>query len=248
MTEAKKLKKKIRERTQRTGESYATARTHVIAKAERARRRKTSETAGVARAAKATGAVSEQRCIEKTGHGYDHWFEVLDRFGALRRGHTAAARHLREEHDVSAWYSQAITVAYERAKGARVLGQTTAGTFQFSVSRTLPKAFAQTRQLLTHARRRSAWLDADSHATAAQLAAALTTRRPRSGEGFVELRYRPDDTTGGVIVLRVEVKDDGRSAVLVRHAELSSRDDIEPLRSRWKDLLDAFRTAAREAD
>ncbi|HEX7779978.1 MAG TPA: hypothetical protein VF424_12085 [Vicinamibacterales bacterium] len=59
----------------------------------------------------------------KTGRGLDHWFEVLDRFGAVEKGHTAAARHLYDAHGVDGWYAQGITVAYERARGVRGVNQ-----------------------------------------------------------------------------------------------------------------------------
>ena len=243
MTEAKKLKKKIRERAERTGESYATARRHVVARQKRQREENTARVASTARRATASGTVSEQRCVEKTGHGYDHWFAVLDRFGALRAGHTASARHLLEEHGVSAWYSQAITVAYERAKGARVLGQTSRGSYQFSVSRVLGTDFETARRALTRKRRREAWLDPAAGAVARRLSTALEQTRPRSGSGFVELRDRAGDGAEGLVVLRVSARDDGRSEVRVSHEQLADQHNVESFRAQWRALLDAFRSA-----
>ena len=71
----------------------------------------------------AKGSVSDATSRAKTGHGLDHWFAVLDAFGAVERGHTAAARHLYETHGVPGWYAQGITVAYERARGVRAVNQ-----------------------------------------------------------------------------------------------------------------------------
>ena len=60
------------------------------------------------------------RSLKKTGHGLDHWFAVLDRFGAVEKGHTASARHLYEDHGVDGWYAQGITVVVRaRARRAR---------------------------------------------------------------------------------------------------------------------------------
>ena len=64
------------------------------------------------------GSVTDEKAREKTGHGLDHWFAVLDRFGGVEKGHSASARHLYDDHGVPGWYAQGITVAYERARGA----------------------------------------------------------------------------------------------------------------------------------
>src|SRR5688572_7889758 len=139
MTEAKKLKQAIRARSAKTGESYTAARLQVL----RTRRKRmlppTPATAPPpARAVAATrSGLSEKAVVEKTGHGYEHWFAVLDAFGAAAKGHTAAARHLRDDLDVPGWHSQSITVAYERERGLRAVNQAATG-FQVSVSKMVP--------------------------------------------------------------------------------------------------------------
>ena len=60
---------------------------------------------------------------------------MLDRFGAVEKGHTAAARHLHEAHHVDGWYAQGITVAYERARGVRAVNQRRDGEYEVSVSK-----------------------------------------------------------------------------------------------------------------
>ena len=63
--------------------------------------------------------ISEDAVRAKTGKGWDEWFEILDAFGVAERGHTAAARHLREEHGVSGWWAQAVTGRYEHERDLR---------------------------------------------------------------------------------------------------------------------------------
>ena len=48
---------------------------------------------------------------------------MLDGWEAASRSHTEIARWLREEHGVDGWYSQSITVGYERARGLRAPGE-----------------------------------------------------------------------------------------------------------------------------
>ena len=41
---------------------------------------------------------------------------MLDAFDVAAHGHTAAAKHLRETHDTTAWWAQTLTVRYEQER------------------------------------------------------------------------------------------------------------------------------------
>ncbi len=243
MTDASKIKKKIRARAQKTGESYSAARRQVLAKLDAERQAKTQTVATQAAAAPATGAVSEERCVEKTGHGFAHWFAVLDRFGGRKAGHTATARHLREEHGVSAWYSQSITVAYERAHGLREVGQLCTGDFQTSASRVLPVSTAMAVARLHEDSSRAIWLAPFDGEPAAALGEALAEKALSPARGGYRLRYRPEGPGGKSSVVELEVRDkaDGRSTLVVRHTKIPERETMEELRASWRLLLDSFR-------
>lgn len=240
MTDAKKLKSKIRERAARTGESYSTARRHVLAQLQKERDGKTAATAQRARSGHAIGSVSEARCIEKTGAGFDHWFAVLDRFGA-KQGHTALAKHLREEQGVSAWYAQSITVAYERAKGLRELGQSCAGDYQTSVSRTLSLGLDDARALLTRKPKRARWLDGLDGPYAQLLEAALRSARFKAGKDVIRLRHR---APLGAIELELRPKDDAKTVLTLRHTKIGDEPSREAAKAAWKVVLDAVRSAS----
>ena len=83
MTHAKKLKKAIRARAAKTGESYTIARKHVLAAREKP--------APKAAAPSKRSVLSDASAVKATGRGFDHWFAVLDAFGAPAKGHTASA-------------------------------------------------------------------------------------------------------------------------------------------------------------
>ena len=104
MTRARALKQVIRARAAKTGERYTTARRHVLkdlqGRAAPSTRPRSTTPPRAAAAGSSKGSVSDAKSLEKTGHGLDHWFEVLDRFGAVEKGHTAAARHLYEAHHI----------------------------------------------------------------------------------------------------------------------------------------------------
>src|SRR5688572_21428173 len=172
MTEARKLKRAIRARSARTGESYTAARLQFL----KARQKRTAPKAAPApvpppRPTAAPRGLREAAVVAKTGHGYEHWFGVLDAFGAAVKGHTAAARHLANEHGVPGWHSQGITVAYERARGLRAVNQA-AGGFQVAVSKMVPVDLDTALSALRAPARRK-WLSGADPALRRALEAAL---------------------------------------------------------------------------
>jgi hypothetical protein len=133
------LKQAIRARAARTGERYTTARRHVLNELQSSEAIRPT----IKLATKRSSPISDDKIAANTGHGLDHWFAVLDRFGGAGKGHTAMARHLYESHAVEGWYAQGITVAYERARGVRVANQRCDGAFEVSASKTMPGALAR---------------------------------------------------------------------------------------------------------
>src|SRR5512145_1677942 len=104
MTQAKKLKRAIRARARKTGESYTAARRHVLKKGAEPSPPATVISRPPSASITVAG-LNAANVLKKTGHPVDHWFAVLDAFGAARRGHTATARHLHDDHGVENWYA-----------------------------------------------------------------------------------------------------------------------------------------------
>lgn len=234
MTQGKKLKRRIRERAARTGESYAAARRHVLNEVDDAREERSREGAAEARRQPATGAVTEVRCIEVTGHGFDHWIAVLDRFGAAKQGHAASARHLQHDHGLSAWYAQSLTVVYERARGLRVCNEGSGG-FQVSVSRVLPAPYEAARRYLVDPAARDTWLDEVDVGVAEQIRAA--DLRSRDDAVWVRLRF-PESR----VELRISAKGE-KSSTVARVEQLPDAEAVEPARAAWRSVLEALKRA-----
>jgi hypothetical protein len=76
--------------------------------------------------------------VTATGRAWSDWFESLDGRGARALTHKEIARMLRDEFGVSAWWSQSVTVEYERYIGRREPGQRQSGDFATTVSKTFP--------------------------------------------------------------------------------------------------------------
>lgn len=254
MTEAHKLKKTIRARALKTGESYTAARRNVLAaRAGRTSREATrtttsarpeSKTAAARRTVRQTtlGSVSDKVAREKTGHGLDHWFAVLDAFGASQKGHTASAGHLYEEHRVPGWYCQGITVAYERLRGLRSPNQSCDGGFQVSISRVVPASVATIRDALRSPETRAAWLaDADPELVRT-LRAAFQSPKAKTfvvrEKGDARLRFKWGE---GTVELRIDPRPNGKASIVADNTDLPGPEAVESRRAAWSAALDSLR-------
>ena len=244
MTRARALKHAIRARAAKTGERYTTARRHVLnnlavvvpVTAPPAPEPKTRGRASTKRAA----PFSEAKFVERTGHGFDHWFAVLDAFDAVKKGHTAAARHLYEDHGVDGWYAQGLTVAYERARGVRVANQRCDGAFEVSVSKTIGGDVRSIVRVLTTPARRSRLKAADPTLLAA-LAAALDGAKSKGvvirPDGLGRFRYNWGNTT---VQFYLVPKPANKVSVTVTNMKLTGSDMVEERRTAWRGLLNSL--------
>ena len=132
MTTQKDLKRVIRARMQKTGESYTTARMHIV-------KPDYAKLAGMTDAAIKRG----------TGCDWTKWVRTLDHRGAATMPHREIAK-LAREYGASDWWAQSVAVGYERIKGLRARGQQRSGTWTATKTKTfavpvarLYKAFAK---------------------------------------------------------------------------------------------------------
>lgn len=239
MTRARALKKIIRSRAARTGERYTTARRHVLkALEERAVRPRVPALPKAPQAAGRRTGISDARIAERTGHPLDYWFGVLDRFGAVEKGHTASARHLSDQHHVNGWYAQGITVAYERARGVRALNQRCDGAFEVSVSRTIDADARTIVALLCDPARQRQLARAD-----AEIVSALAAAEPRGfvirPDGLGRFRYKWNDTTVQLYL----VPKGGKVSFVATNSRLAGAEMVEDRRSRWRAVLTALAAA-----
>ena len=250
MTQQKKLKKTIRARSEKTGESYAAARRQVLLARDKTpqepQEEKIETPAPVPEApakaqAKKKGEITDESARKATGHGLDHWFAVLDAFGAAGKGHTAAAAHLARDHGVPGWHAQGITVAFERSRGLREMNQSCTGKFQVSVTKTVPVPVARVVEALKDAGQRAAWLADADPGLAQAFEAALSGDKPREvkskGDDLAWLRFKWD---GSSVEMRITGKSTGAS-VAVGNEDLPDAALVEPRRAMWKVALEGLR-------
>jgi len=254
MTQGKKLKKAVRARAAKTGESYSTARRHVLAARARARAARVARstmvdgspaslpaTAEPRGSAKPRG-ISDAAVRAKTGFGRDHWFKVLDTFGAGVKGHTASARHLRVDHGIPGWHAQMIAVAYERDRGLRSTNQACTGEFQVSVSRAIAASFDAVVDALSDDEQRKVWLGAANQDLAQALFTALHGPKPRT--------IRRRDARNASLrfpwgASRIEIRITGGPrgvSVVADNSKLADATEVEARRVAWQVALDSLKS------
>ncbi len=254
MTQAAKLKTVIRARAIETGESYTTARRHVLArrpprkppvepKAEAARR--VFPQAPAPRDPRVPrGELSNRTAIKSTGHDLEYWFKILDAFGQTH-GHTKAAEYLYAEHQVPAWHGQMITVTWERRRGLRQENQSCTGTFQVSVSRAIAAPVSWIAGVINDAKSRKAWLKGASPALAKALDDAFSAGKSveMKKADYARMRYK---WLSSVVELRVTGKGD-KSSIVADSSDLPDADAVGVRREAFALALDRLREMASQA-
>lgn len=254
MTKQKDLKRRVRERMRKTGESYTSARAKLVAKKRagvssngglRAKPTVASATRGaksdVAAASKAkasanssvgketagyakTTGMSDAAVQKKTGRTWSEWVTVMDGFGAATMEHQPIAERLWKDFDVDGWWAQMITVGYERIRGLRAKGQRRDGSWECSKSKVYPVPLATLFSAFEEPVRKR-WLGG----------VKISVRKSTPGKS---MRWRFADDTP--VEIGFYAKGDGKSQVALQHAKLASKARADELRAFWAERLAAL--------
>ena len=221
MPKQKDLKRVVRIRMQKTGESYTAARLHV------ANKRKTSAPASSENPPDyaALAGQSDEVVRKKTGRNWTQWVTTLDAFGAAEMAHGRIAEHV-HSLGVSGWWSQSVTVGYERIRGLRQIGQRRSGSWEASKSRTFAVPIRTLWDAFNNARQRRKWMPGVS----------LKVRKATENKSM-RITW-PDDTS---VEVGFYVKGPTKSQVAVQHTKLASKEDVERRKDYWTERFDALR-------
>ena len=219
MTKQASFKRRIRERMTTTGERYAEARRMLVAQA-------TPST--TTRTWVAAPELSDEAIRAGSGKGWEDWCVLIDQFPRRADGHTAIAKHVRDDLGAGDWWSQGVTVGYERITGLRLPHQMPDGTFTANKSATVAIDADELRRLL---------LDDDDRAELfpnipTALKSKLTAKAIRIAMG-----------TGSAII-RLEERSGGRTQIAIQHSQLPTFDDVEEWKFYWGEWLDAINESA----
>jgi hypothetical protein len=215
MTAQKSFKRLVRARMEKTGESYAAARASMLAGKERGE---------VAEAP--VMPISDEAIRNRTGRGWEEWLDLLDESGAADRTHKEIVASLGEEHGIDGWSAQSITVAYERARKGRAIGERASG-FEISASRTVAVPVERLYDAVVEESLRARWLS-DGELR------ERTATRPKSvrydwGDGFTR------------VIVAFEAKGEAKSTISLAHQRLSDAAEAERMKAYWRERLNALK-------
>ena len=210
MTRQRSFKRIVRARMEKTGESYTAARAALLTAA-----------AGPEPGAPPALATSDAKIRERTGRGWEEWFDLLDEWGAPERSHRDTARHVAGllGIDPLAWNAQAVTNSYELARGLREVGERADG-FAVTAAKTVGVPVDVLYDAFVDAGQRDRWLPG----------AALrerTATRPKSA------RFDWDDGATRVHVTFAD-KGDGRATATISHERLPDAAAAEEMKAFWR--------------
>jgi hypothetical protein len=223
MPRQKDLKRVVRARMQKTGEAYTAARGNVLKKS--AKTPAAVSSAAPARNYVELAGMADAPLKDKTGRTWKQWVEVLDRHQAATLAHRDIAALVNREYEIDGWWSQAVTVGYERIKGLRARGQRRDGTYEASKSRTYSVPVAVLFEAWTDAKVRRRWLGGAR-------VQVRTATAPKS--------LRLDWADGTLIAVGFTAKGSSKSQVALAHTKLPDRAAADRLKQYWTERLAAL--------
>ena len=218
MTTHKSFKRLVRSRMEKTGESYTAARARLLAAHEP--EAPASEPPPL--------ATSDAAIRERTGRGWEEWFDLLDEWGAAERTHRETARWVAEQQDLHplAWNVQAVVSSYELTRGLRAPGEHADG-FAISATKTVAVPVERLFDAVVDESLRRSWLP-DGELS------ERTATRPKSA------RFDWGDGTSRVMVV-FDAKGAQKSTVALQHVRLPDSDAAERMKAYWRERVTALK-------
>ena len=217
MTKQKSFKLLVRSRMAKTGESYTSARAALLN--------------GAGTPATDDGkpplAVSDESIRERTGRGWEEWFDALDEWGAPDRPRRDIARWVAEQLTIEplGWNAQAITMSYERARRGRAVGEHPDG-FRAGVTKTVAVPVDRLFDAFVDAAERTRWI-ADGQLR------ERTATRPKTAH------FDWGDGPSRVHVTFV-AKDAEKSTATISHERLADAKERDRMKRYWNERTDAL--------
>jgi hypothetical protein len=176
--------------------------------------------------------MSDEKVKAKTGCTWERWVHALDRKGAEKMAHRDIVAVVNEKYKIDEWWSQMVTVGYERIKGLRARGQRRDGTYEAGKSRTFNVPVTALFDAWANSSKRRRWLNGES-------VRVRTATAPKS--------MRLGWSDGSIIAVGFLPKGKSKSSVALAHTKLPNRETANRLKQYWSDRLDALGVVLSEA-
>ena len=216
MPKQKDLKRLVRARMEKTGESYTAARLQI------------TKPVAVVDYAKLAG-MSDEKVEKATGCKWEKWVFVLDRADGKEMSHRELVDYIHTKYETPDWWTQMVAVGYERIRGLRARGQQRSGEWEVSKSKTVAVPVKKLFAAFRNARSRARWLPEKLE---------VRTAKPEKS-----MRVRWEDGTPVDILFMP--KGEAKCSVAIQHRKLHSKEDADRMRAYWGERLDALAAAMK---
>jgi uncharacterized protein YndB with AHSA1/START domain len=212
MPKQKDLKRLVRARVAKTGEAYTAARVQLLKKNEPA-----PDYAAIA-------GMSDAAVRKQTGRTWLEWVQTLDAVQAHQKSHRDITAHV-SSFGTPDWWTQMVTVGYERIRGLRQRMQRRDGGYEASKSRTFNVPVERLFSAFANARTRGQWLPVE------------ITVRSKTPPKRMRITW-PDGTSAQ---LGFTAKSDTKSTVAVQHEKLRDRAAVDAMKKEWSEHFDRLK-------
>jgi hypothetical protein len=185
-----------------------------------------------AKAKARTPGISDEAVKKATGCDWNEWFGCLDKAGCKKKTHKEIAELIyRRWPKVGGWWSQMVTVGYERARGRRAKNQA-GGSWRVSSSKTVAVPVKSLFNAWKNPKRRAAWLK--DHRFTVRKATAPKSMRILwvDGKTSIEANFCS--------------KGARKSSVSLQHNQLAGAKDVAKMRAYWSKALDKLKAAVEK--
>jgi len=173
---------------------------------------------------KTIARVSDDAVKMATGKVWKDWFKILDREGSSKKSHREIAQWLYDNFPVGGWWSQMLTVEYEKEKGIRDLYEKPAG-YEISVSKTFNTSVKELYKFFSDSRKRSKWLKDDFEISTKSADKSLRAKW-KNGVTRISVNFYPAG--------------EKKSRAVVQHLKLKDKKQADAKKIYWTEHLNSL--------
>jgi hypothetical protein len=170
--------------------------------------------------------MSDEAVKARTGKDWADWFGTLDAAGATQLKHADIATLIADQFGIPGWWSQMLTVEYERARGMRLRHQTTQG-FSVSVTKTIDTSLTQLYATVAQPVQRKKWFPKGAFTPSSQ-----TKNKYFRGAWKKTARLEMGFYSKGA----------GKAQIAVQINKLAKQSEVAAERDVWKSALTKLKT------
>lgn len=191
--------------------------------------------------------ISDEAIARATGRNWNAWLRFLDDMGVQELDHKGIVAVVAGPGGLAnGWWQQSVAIGYEQARDLRVVGQTSGGGYQIGVQKTLPLRPESAWSLLMEGPGRMLWLG-EVDKLEFQRGQRYQSRQGHWGEvrsvvvgRRIRLTWHSAELEAPS-TLQVTIIPAGENSSVRFHQErLSSLEERERMRQRWREALEGL--------